>query len=132
MTLNIENFDRLYNYVDALPDDGEPRSWGITRCFGGIVAFEFGFQRKFGFQREGSIERALKNFLDIDDVQAGELFSMYSYDASNGDRLSRMADFENLSAAKQKVVMLDVLRTLRQEGRVAWDKAFTLVTDGAV
>jgi hypothetical protein len=116
MTLNIENFDKLYGYVDALPDDGEPRGWSFHDCFAGMI-----------HTITDGKEYDLALFLDIDRNTAQALFYMRAADGGNF-----MLDFPKLSAAKQKVVMLDVLRTLRQEGRVAWDKAFTLVTDGAV
>lgn len=114
MTLNIENFDKLYGYVDALPDDAGSRYWDWSECFSGMAS-------------ELGGEYNLAEFLNIDADTADRLTYLRADAGYN-----RISDFENLTAAKQKVVMLDVLRTLRQEGRVAWDKAFTLVTDGAV
>ncbi len=113
--LNTKHLGKLIEFVESLPDNAEPRDWTWANCFEGMA-------NELTNHRYG-----IGEYLNLDYDPTFAL--IYMRDEDSG--ISRIKDFALLTAAKQKVVLLDVLRTLLKEGVVNWTKAFTLVTDGA-
>lgn len=118
--MHYQNFDKLVARVVAR--DHKTR-WGWAECFDGMAA-------KAGRLPE---HVSLATWLDIPDEDAQRFIYMYDeFTPSGAPGASFMNKFSGLpDAAKQNTVLLDFLHTYRTEQRIAWGKAFALVTDGA-
>lgn len=124
--MNRENFDRLIAHIEAIEqliDFGRP-----SQCFGGMIRHLTGNGENAAYGHEGDIAQ----FLDIPLQDATLLFYMTQPGEGASSGYKRMDEFGLLPLAKQKVVLIDVLRTYLATSSIDWVKAFTLVRDGAV